>query len=393
MTSSGAIQPTRTLCSACRSVLADTLGDVSTVSRNASLSTAKENKEDEFYTQLSDIEREVKHYWKHFEGKTVYLNCDDPRVSNFFHYFSYNFEKLGLKKLIATCYKNQDIDLFSENAYEEAVWLEYEGDKNGSGTPDRSEISVTPLKGDGDFRSAEAIELLKQADIVITNPPFSLFREFINQLLAFDKKFLILGNQNAITYKEVFPHIMSGKLWLGVNDGDMSFQVPDYYTPRATRFWVDDDGKKWRSFGNMAWYTNLDHSKRHEELILYRSYDPAIYPSYDNYDGIEVGKVADIPYDYDGVMGVTPGFLTKYNPDQFEIVGATQSWFDAAIKEYPKQTQVSSNGTRSTVTKLNDGAAMKLSSPPKGKTYYEVNGEYFVKAYARILIRRRKTEA
>lgn len=366
---------------------------MSTASRNASLSTAKENKEDEFYTQLSDIEREVKHYWKHFEGKTVYLNCDDPRVSNFFHYFSYNFEKLGLKKLIATCYKNQDIDLFSTNAYEEAVWLEYEGDKNGSGTPDRSEISVKPLKGNGDFRSAESIELLKQADIVITNPPFSLFREFINQLLAYDKKFLILGNQNAITYKEVFPHIMSGKLWLGVNDGDMSFQVPDYYTPRETRFWVDDEGKKWRSFGNMAWYTNLDHSKRHEELILYRSYSPDLYPSYDNYDGIEVGKVADIPADYDGVMGVTPGFLTKYNPDQFEIVGATQSWFDAATKEYPKQTQVSANGTRSTVTKLNDGAAMKLSSPPKGKTYYEVNGEYFVKAYARILIRRKKPKA
>jgi hypothetical protein len=363
------------------------------MAKNSSLSNAKENKQDEFYTQLSDIEREVKHYWKHFEGKTVYLNCDDPRVSNFFHYFSYNFEKLKLKKLIATCYKSQDIDLFSENAAEEAVWLEYNGDTNGSGTPDRSEILVKPLLGNGDFQSPEAIELLKQADIVVTNPPFSLFRPFIEQLLAYDKKFLILGNQNALTYKEVFPHIKAGDMWLGVTDGDMSFQVPDHYTARETRFWVDGDGTKWRSFGNMAWYTNLDHSKRHEEMILYRTYDPAIYPSYDNYDAIEVGKVADIPSDFEGVMGVTPGFLTKFNPDQFEIVGITQSWFDAVSKVYPKQTQVSTTGVRSTVTKLNDGAAMKLSKAPTGKTYYEVEGEMFVKAYARILIRRKGAQA
>lgn len=388
-----ATRTTRTLCSAGRSVVTDTLGDVSTASRNASLSTAKENKEDEFYTQLSDIEREVKHYWKHFEGKTVYLNCDDPRVSNFFYYFSYNFEKLGLKKLIATCYKNQDINLFSANVHEEAVWLEYDGDTNGSGTPDPSEISVKPMKGNGDFRSAEAIELLKQADIVITNPPFSLFREFVNQLLTFDKKFLILGNQNAITYKEVFPHIMSGKLWLGVNDGDMSFQVPDHYTPRETRFWVDEEGKKWRSFGNMAWYTNLDHSKRHEELILYRNYDADRYQSYDNYEGIEVGKVADIPSDYDGVMGVTPGFLTKYNPDQFEIVGLTKTWLGQATKVYPQQTQVGPTGKRSKVTKLNDGAVLKLSKPPVAATYYEVDGDAFKQTYPRILIQRRKSEA
>lgn len=366
---------------------------MSIAAKNSSLSAAKNAKADEFYTQLPDIEREVKHYWKHFKGKTVYLNCDDPRVSNFFHYFSYNFEQLGLKKLIATCYKSQDIEAFSENSKPQAVWLEYEGDKNGSGTPDQSEIVVQPLREDGDFRSDEAIELLKQADIVITNPPFSLFREYVNQLLAFDKKFLILGNQNALTYKEVFPHIMNGNLWLGVNDGDMSFQVPDYYEPRETRFWVDESGQKWRSFGNMAWYTNLDHSKRHEEMILYRSYTPENYPSYDNYDGIEVGKIADIPRDFDGVMGVTPGFLTKFNPDQFEIVGITQSWFDARSKVYPQQTQVSATGARSTVTKLNDGAAMKLDVAPAGKTYYEVDGEFFVKAYARILIRRKGAKA
>lgn len=346
--------------------------------RNASLSAAKENKEDEFYTQLSDIEREVKHYRQHFEGKTVYLNCDDPRVSNFFHYFSYNFETLGLKKLIATCYKNQNIDLFSENSVEEAVWLEYDGDKNGSGTPDKSEILVQPLKGNGDFRNAESIELLKQADIVVTNPPFSLFREFVNQLLTYDKKFLILGNQNAITYKEVFPHIMSEKMWLGVNAGDMSFMVPDHYKPRATRFWVDDAGQKWRSFGNMAWYTNLDHSKRHEELILYRTYNPDDYPTYDNYDAIEVSKIADIPVDFDGVMGVPTGFLTKHNPDQFEVVGTTES----NDPKNPFRTRV--------YTSAECRAAYQERFGKPG--VYDLNASAVVngeKKYKRILIRRK----
>lgn len=350
----------------------------STAPRNSSLSAAKENKEDEFYTQLSDIEREVKNYRKHFEGKAVYLNCDDPRVSNFFHYFSYNFETLGLKKLIATCYKNQDIDLFSEHAVEGAVWLEYQGDKNGSGVPEVSEIAVQPLKGNGDFRSAESIELLKQADIVVTNPPFSLFREFVNQLTAYDKKFLILGNQNAITYKEIFPHIKADQMWLGVNAGDMSFKVPDHYTPRETRFWVDADGQKWRSFGNMAWYTNLDHSKRHEELILYRNYSPDKYPTYDNYDAIEVGKIADIPVDYDGVMGVPPGFLAKHNPDQFEVVGTTES----NDPKNPHRTRLY------TSAECRDAYQKRFGKPG----VYDLNASGVIngeKKYKRILIRRK----
>jgi hypothetical protein len=206
---------------------------------NSSLVGARMAKEDEFYTQLSDIERELKHYKKHFKGKVVYCNCDDPRVSNFFHYFSYNFEKLGLKKLVATCFKSQHADLFSQNDAEEAIWLEYDGDKNGSGVPDPEEIGIKPLKGDGDFRSPESVELLKQADIIVTNPPFSLFRGYVAQMLKYDKKFLIVGNQNAITYTETFRLIQEDKIWLGVTSGDMAFRVPDYYEPRETRFWID----------------------------------------------------------------------------------------------------------------------------------------------------------
>jgi hypothetical protein len=363
---------------------------VTTTHANRSLQAAKIAKEDEFYTQLSDIERELKHYRKHFKGKVVYCNCDDPRVSNFFHYFSYNFEKLGLKKLIATCYKSQNADLFSQNDSEEAIWLEYDGDKNGSGVPDPEEIGIKPLKGDGDFRSAEAIELLKKADVVVTNPPFSLFREYVAQLMGNEKKFVIVGNQNSLTTKEVFELVLQNKMWLGNQNGDMAFKVPDHYPPRDTRFWVDAEGQKWRSFGTMCWLTNLDLAKRHEDLILYKTYDPAVYPSYDNFDAIEVGKFSDIPVDYPGVMGVPLGFLTKHNPDQFEIVGITKTWFGIASKKYPTQIQVSPNGKRTEVSKLNDGAAIKVDVPPNGKNYYEVDGEYFVQTYPRILIRNKR---
>lgn len=360
--------------------------------QNASLSRAKANKEDEFYTQLEDVERELKHYRKHFKGKVVYLNCDDPRVSAFFHFFSYNFEKLGLKKLIATCYQNQNRDLFSEHDSERALFLEYEGDKDGDRIPGDDEIEVNFLKGDGDFRSAEAIDLLKQADIVVTNPPFSLFREYVAQLIKYDKKFIILANQNAITLKEIFPLLKDEKMWLGANSGDMSFRVPDHYQERATRFWVDNTGQKWRSFGNMCWFTNLDYSKRHENLILYKTYNPDEYPAYDNFDAIEVGTVANTPKDYKGVMGVTPGFLAKHNPDQFEVVGITKTWFGAATKKYPQQEQVGANGKVSLVGKLNDGAVIKVATPPPGKTYYKVDGELFIQTYPRILICRKKGE-
>jgi len=357
--------------------------------QNASLYRARSAKEDEFYTQLIDVERELKHYRKHFKGKVVYCNCDDPRVSAFFHYLSYNFEKLGLKKLIATCYKSQKRDMFSPYNSDKAILLEYDGDKSGKRFPDPAEIDVTCLEGDGDFRSPESINLLKQADIVVTNPPFSLFREFVAQLIEYDKKFIILGSQNAITYKEIFPHLQQGKMWLGANSGDMKFKVPEHYTPRATRYWEDDEGQKWRSFGNMCWFTNLDFPKRHEDLILYKKYQAEDYPSYDNFDAIEVGKVADIPMDYDGVIGVTPGFLAKHNPDQFDIVGITKTWFGMASKKYPTQKQISANGKISDVSKLNDGAAIKIISPQADKTYYKVGGDCFIQTYPRILIRRK----
>lgn len=292
-------------------------------SKNKSLDRAKENKQDEFYTQLSDIEQELKHYRKHFRGKVVYCNCDDPRVSNFFHYFSYNFEKLGLKKLITTCYKNQQTNLFSQNDVEEAIYLEYSGEKNGGKVPTVENIGVHNLKGDGDFRSKESIELLKQADIVVTNPPFSLFRDYLDLLMEYDKDFLVIGNQNAITYRNVFNYLKDNEVWLGNNQGDMEFMVPDHYEPRKTRFRIDENGQKWRSMGNICWFTNLDYQERYEDLILYKKYkgNEEEYPNYYNYDAINVDRTKEIPADYKGVMGVPITFVNKYNPEQFEIVG------------------------------------------------------------------------
>ena len=229
------------------------------------LTSAKTSKKDEFYTQLSDIERELKHYKNHFKGKVVLCNCDDPRVSNFFHFFSYNFERFGLKKLIATCYKNQEMDLFSENKSEQAIYLEYTGDKNGNNVPDANEIGIKPLKGDGDFRSKECIELLKEADIVVTNPPFSLFREYVAQLIEYDKKFLIIGNINAISYKEIFKLIKENKAWLGVNMGRgiSGFIVPKNYELYGSEARVDEDGNRIVATNNCLWLTNLDNAIRH----------------------------------------------------------------------------------------------------------------------------------
>ena len=292
------------------------------MAKNDNLHKAKRAKADEFYTQLSDIENECKHYWEHFKGKTILCNCDDPRVSNFFRYFSLNFEHLGLKKLIATCYKNQDIDLFSQESSEKAVYIEYYGDKNGNRQVDDNELEVKELQGDGDFRSKECIELLKEADIVVTNPPFSLFREYVAQLVAFEKKFLIIGNQNAITYKEIFRLIKENKIWLGNNSGAWKFEVPfEKSLEENSKVTVDSNGKCWQSFGNICWFTNLSHNKRNEKLILYKNYTPEEYPKYDNYDAIEVKKTAKIPMNYNGVMGVPITFLDKYNPEQFEILG------------------------------------------------------------------------
>ena len=289
---------------------------------NINLHAAMRNRKDEFYTQLVDIENELKHYREHFRGKTVLCNCDDPRVSNFFHYFSYNFEQLGLKKLITTCYKNQNRDLFSQNDCERAIWLEYTGDRNGNRVPDPEEIGIHYFNGDGDFRSAECIELLKQADIVVTNPPFSLFREFLAQLIKFDKKFLIIGNVNAVTYKDTFQLIKEGRVWLGasIHSGDREFGVPKDYPLTAAGWRQDEKGNKFIRVKGVRWFTNLDYKERHEDLILYKTYNPEDYPKYDNYDAINVDKTTDIPVDYDGTMGVPITFLDKYNPKQFEIV-------------------------------------------------------------------------
>jgi Adenine-specific methyltransferase EcoRI len=296
-------------------------------SQNKNLHKAKGQKNDEFYTQLSDIANELKHYKHHFKGKVIYCNCDDPRVSNFFHYFSYSFESLGLKKLIATCYKSQNTDLFSQNDSKQAVYLEYEGDKNGNNKPDLEEIEVLPLQGDGDFRSEESIELLKQADIVVTNPPFSLFREYVAQLIEYDKKFVIISNKNAITYKEIFKHIKDNKLWVGATpmSTDMLFDVP----PNAARNLISQkkEGSGYKIIDGVVkgraqaiWFTNLDIAKRHEDLILYKQYNPQEYPKYDNYDAINIDKTKDIPVDYAGCMGVPITFLDKHNPEQFEII-------------------------------------------------------------------------
>jgi len=285
------------------------------------LSKAKKSKKDDFYTRLSDIERELKHYRKHFKNKVVYCNCDDPRISNFFHYFSYNFEKLGLKKLITTCYKNNQLNLFSNEDTDHAIKIEYAGDKNDNKVPDLDEIGVTHLKGDGDFRSDECIEILKEADIVVTNPPFSLFREYVEQLINYKKKFLIIGHQNAITYKEIFKLIKNDKIWLGYGFKGGAGHFHSNYEDFAT---AGDHKEGMVRVSGVHWFTNLDFNKRHEDLILYKKYTPEEYPKYDNYDAINVDKTKDIPMDYDGHIGVPITFLNKYNPEQFDIIGQGQ---------------------------------------------------------------------
>ena len=338
---------------------------------NKNLHKAKTGKNDEFYTQLSDIEKELRHYKEHFKDKVVFCNCDDPRVSNFFHYFSYNFESLGLKKLIATCYKNQNMDLFSQNTSEKAIYLEYTGDKNGDKIPNPEEIGINHLNGDGDFRSAECIALLKQADIVVTNPPFSLFREYVAQLIEYDKKFLIVGSLNAITYKEIFKLIQDNKLWMGYgfSNGNAYFKTPHIKEFAAGVF---DEETGLVKFRNVSWFTNLDIAKRHEGLVFYKKYTCEEYPTYDNYDAINVNKVSDIPVDFKGVMGVPITFLDKYNPEQFEILGITdrENFSGLKTKVYTKE-EVENPGD------LNRRAAVKV-------------GDTYKSTYARILIKNKK---
>jgi len=307
---------------------------------NKSLNAASKAKEDEFYTELPDIEKELKYYKRHFRNRVVFCNCDDPYESNFFKYFAMNFNQLGLKKLVATCYDGSPIAGSQSERYANSeetqikvphkIVISEVTDLNGDGAINLADVEyllknnknvLTKLEGNGDFRSEECVELLEEADIVVTNPPFSLFREYVVQLMEHGKSFLIIGNQNAITYKEIFSYIKDDKLWLGSSLSFAKFRVPDYYEPRPTRFWIDDKGQKWRSMGNICWFTNLDIAKRHEELDLYKKYNSDEYPKYDDYDAINVNKVADIPMDYDGIMGVPVTFLDKYCPEQFEILG------------------------------------------------------------------------
>lgn len=278
--------------------------------KNSSLIKASKAKEDEFYTKITDIEKELRHYKEHFRDKIVFCNCDDPETSNFWKYFELQFDDLGIKKLVSTHFDPE------KPTYK----LELMKDIDGDGKRTSKDIIKTPLQQNGDFRSPESIEILKEADIVITNPPFSLFREYITQLIEYKKEFLIIGSQNNITYREIFPLLKDDKIWIGYNSGDMEFVVPDYYEPRETRY-REEAGIKYRSMGNICWFSNLDIKKRHENLVLYKSFDENYYPKYINYDGINVDKIADIPLDYDGVMGVPITFLDKYNPAQFEIIG------------------------------------------------------------------------
>ena len=416
--------------------------DKQTKPLNRSLHAAKAAKQDEFYTQYVDIQKEVEAYLEldadSFRGKVVYCNCDDPFESNFFKYFAANFNKLGLKKLIATSYDGSHRagqgTLFPE--YNEgngkrqkpkalAVTLDCVKDEDGDGAANiddvklflkRNKAARTALKADeqypgGDFRSAECVALLKEADIVVTNPPFSLFREYVAQLVEHGKKFLIIANKNAITYKEMFPLIKNNKLWMGVTPmgTDMLFDVP----PKVAKAMLESgkEGSNYKIVNGKvmgrsasAWFTNLDHGRRHQELPLMTMADnlrfskhgelkgKAAYDQYDNFDAIEVPFTDAIPSDFDGLMGVPVTFLDKYNPDQFKIIGYEYS-DQLRTRDYPVQIQVDKRGKKSNVTKLNDVCALKVDRAPSSQTYYVVNGEYFVAPYKRLFIRHRARPA
>lgn len=324
------------------------------MSGNRNLGTAKVAKNDEFYTTLADVESEMKYYKKHFKGKVVLCNCDDPFESAFFKYFVLNFNRLQLKKLICTCYAGSQVafeqlslldtpyvvEAQKKTPYKAVVTTVHDADNDGYiNMTDIKKLFVSgenklsKLKGNGDFRSKECLKLLDESDIVCTNPPFSLFREYLGTLMNHHKKFIIMGNSNAITYKEVFPLMMNNEVWLGNHNGHTWFRMPDNYEipdnylnedrkkMRSNGYWIDEDGHKWRNLGNICWFTNLDIKKRHEELLCYKTYDPQRYPKYANFDGIEVNNVNDIPADYDGLIGLPITFMNKYNPRQFKIIG------------------------------------------------------------------------
>ena len=320
----------------------------SAASGNLALSNAKKARQDEFYTQLCDIENELKHYKSQLRRKTILCNCDDPFESNFFRYFALNFNTLGLKKLIATSYLKSPIvggqlplldieGLKPEGKEPYAIEINEVPDHKRRGATDLADVeyllkhdantsralSADGIYNAGDFRSRECVEFFKEADIVVTNPPFSLFREYVAQLIAYDKQFLIIGNMNALHYKEIFKLIKENKVWLGesIHSGDREFRVPDHYPLQAAGFRIDEKGRKYIRVKGVRWFTNMDNPNRHEKLPLYKRYTPDEYPTYDNYNAIEISKSSEIPCDYDGLMGVPDAFLDKYNPNQFELIG------------------------------------------------------------------------
>jgi len=365
---------------------------------NTDLDNAKKNKVDEFYTQLTDIENELKHYKKQFKDKTIFCNCDDPYWSNFFYYFVAKFNEIGIKKLIATHYIDNDISLFNDIMPEKPYSLSITKAPQDLLSLERPAM-VTHiieenggrhyLKEDGDFRSTECIEMLKEADIVVTNPPFSLFREYVDQIIEYNKKFLIIGNTNAITYKNIFRYIKENKMWTGMstfNQG-LHFVVPDNLPCQKI-----ENGKRLVRVASVCWFTNLDTSKRHEDLTLYRKYMPEVYPKYDNYDAIEVSTFKDIPMDYYSPMGVPITFVDKYNPNQFEILGLTsgRNEFEAIpIKRYINPIQVNKNGTTTNGSKANTRATLLLKTKPDDIYYTADNVNGYLKIlYARIIIKR-----
>ena len=390
---------------------------------NSTLSKAKADKKDEFYTQFYDIEAEMEAYLDYnpdvFRGKTVLLPCDDPEWSNFTKYFAQNFEELGLKKLISTSYApdsktykgGTQLSLFEtqspkfdkDKTKTHGKIFVLTEDTTGDGVIDLDDLQWDYLEGDGDFRSDEVKKLRDEADIIITNPPFSLFRVFLAWIVEAKKQFIIIGNINCVTYKEVFPLIQNNSVWMGctINSGDREFEVPEGYPLKAAGWRIDENGKKYIRVKGVRWYTNIDHGRRHHPLELMTMADNIKYSKhkevkgkqysvYDNFKAIDVPYTDAIPKDYDDIMGVPITFLDKYYPEQFEIVGITKTWFGMANKVYPKQIQVSKTGKKSVVTKLNDGAAIEVDGPIEGDVYYIVDGKYYTQAYARILIRKKR---
>lgn len=379
---------------------------------NKDLNKAALAKKDEFYTQLTDIEKEMRYYRDYFKGKVVFCNCDDPFESNFFKYFALNFNALGLKKLIATCYATSPVvgdELqyylgkdgqlsflpmpnsvpFGESKKPYKVEINEVKDENHDGRVDLSDVehliknrknTFTLLEGDGDFRSEECIELLKESDVVVTNPPFSLFREFIAQLVEYGKKFVIIGNMNAIHYQEVFPLIRDNKLWIGpsIHSGDRKFNVPDDYPLNAAGCGVDEMGRKFIRVKGVRWFTNIDIAQRHEDLIMFKQYTPDEYPMYINYNAIEVSSVSDIPCDYFDEMGVPDTFMDKYNPDQFEIIGLAEG-------ELGKQIGISANLSEEDCKAL----SRECKSFRRGNPIFRAKDGTLHKPYSRIIVRRK----